>query len=171
MDRVVDPLRRMGATAEWPPLRVGAGHRLHGIEYHPPLPSAQVKSAVLLAGLYAEGRTSVVEPVKTRDHTELMLGAMGAPVNVDGLSAEVERTERLAPLDIDVPGDFSAAAFWLVAAGIVGRSNVNLLGVGVNPTRTALADLLTAAGFYIARSKPRLAAPSTPSSCSTDSNG
>ena len=153
MDRVVDPLRQMGATAAWPPLRVGGGQGLHGIEYRPPLPSAQVKSAVLLAGLYAEGKTSVVEPVKTRDHTELMLEAMGATVTVDGLTVEVERTASLAPLDIDVPGDFSAAAFWLVAAGIVGESNVTLVGVGVNPTRTALADLLTTAGFHLGRSK------------------
>jgi len=153
MDRVVDPLRQMGATAAWPPLRVGGGQGLHGIEYRPPLPSAQVKSAVLLAGLYAEGKTSVVEPVKTRDHTELMLEAMGATVTVDGLTVEVERTASLAPLDIDVPGDFSAAAFWLVAAGIVGESNVTLVGVGVNPTRTALADLLTTSGFHLGRSK------------------
>jgi len=153
MDRVVDPLRQLGATAAWPPLRVGGGHGLHGIEYRPPLPSAQVKSAVLLAGLYAEGKTSVVEPVKTRNHTELMLEAMGATVTVDGLTVEVERTASLAPLDIDVPVDFSAAAFWLVAAGIVGESNVTLVGVGVNPTRTALADLLATAGFHLDRSK------------------
>ena len=153
MDRVVDPLRQLGATAAWPPLRVGGGQGLHGIEYRPPLPSAQVKSAVLLAGLYAEGKTSVVEPVKTRNHTELMLEAMGATVTVDGLTVEVERTASLAPLDIDVPGDFSAAAFWLVAAGIVGESNVTLVGVGVNPTRTALADLLATAGFHLDRSK------------------
>ncbi|OLD53446.1 MAG: 3-phosphoshikimate 1-carboxyvinyltransferase [Actinobacteria bacterium 13_1_40CM_2_66_13] len=158
MDRVVDPLRQMGATAAWPPLRVGAGQGLHGIEYHPPVPSAQVKSAVLLAGLYAEGKTSVIETVKTRDHTELMLEAMGATVTVDGLTVELERTASLAPLDIDVPGDFSAAAFWLVAAGIVSESKVKLVGVGVNPTRTALVDLLTTAGFHLARSKPRFEA-------------
>jgi len=158
MDRVVDPLRQMGATAAWPPLRVGAGQGLRGIEYHPAVPSAQVKSAVLLAGLYAEGKTSVIETVKTRDHTELMLEAMGATVTVDGLTVELERTASLAPLDIDVPGDFSAAAFWLVAAGIVSESKVKLVGVGVNPTRTALADLLTTAGFHLARSKPRFEA-------------
>jgi 3-phosphoshikimate 1-carboxyvinyltransferase len=131
---------------------------LRGIEYHPPVPSAQVKSAVLLAGLYADGMTSVVESVKTRDHTELMLGAMGAAVRVDGLRVEVEHTETLDPLEIDVPGDFSAAAFWLVAAGIVSESAVHLLGVGVNPTRTAFADVLTSIGFHVRIAKPRLEA-------------
>jgi 3-phosphoshikimate 1-carboxyvinyltransferase len=158
MERVVEPLRQMGASAAWPPLRVGGGQQLRGIEYHPPVPSAQVKSAVLLAGLYAGGMTSVVESVKTRDHTELMLGAMGAAVRVDGLRVEVEHTETLDPLEIDVPGDFSAAAFWLVAAGIVSESAVRLLGVGVNPTRTAFADVLTSIGFHVRIAKPRLEA-------------
>ena len=158
MGRVVEPLHEMGASVTWPPLRVGGGGELRGIEYFPPVPSAQVKSALLLAGLYAEGKTSVVESVKTRNHTELMLEAMGAPVRVDGLLVEVERTASLDPLDVDVPGDFSAAAFWLIAAALVRESRVSLLGVGVNPTRTALADVLTAAGFRFTRSKPRFAA-------------
>jgi 3-phosphoshikimate 1-carboxyvinyltransferase len=158
MERVVDPLRQMGANAASPPLRVGGGAGLRGIQYHSPVPSAQVKSAVLLAGLYADGRTSVVEPVKTRDHTELMLEAMGAAITVDGLRVDVERTDRLEPLELAVPGDFSAAAFWLVAAGIVGQSSVRLLGVGVNPTRTAFADVLTSIGFHVRTSKPRLEA-------------
>jgi 3-phosphoshikimate 1-carboxyvinyltransferase len=158
MDRVVEPLREMGARAGWPPLRVGGGGRLHGIEYRAPMPSAQVKSAILLAGLYAEGVTAVVEPVRTRDHTEVMLAAMGAGVGSDGLRVEVKAAERLGPLDIDVPGDFSAAAFWLVAGGLAGQSNVTLLGVGVNPTRTALAELLAAVGFHVGRTKPRLEA-------------
>ena len=158
MDRVVEPLRQMGAAAGWPPLRVGGGGSLHGIEFHPPVPSAQVKSSILLAGLYAEGETSVVEPVRTRNHTELMLEAMGASVKVDGLKVQVDRAASLDPLDVDVPGDFSAAAFWLVAAAIVRDSRVSLLGVGVNPTRTAAADVLTAAGFRLARSKARFEA-------------
>ena len=158
MDRVVEPLREMGANAAWPPLRVGGGAGLHGIEYQPPVPSAQVKSAVLLAGLYAEGETSVVEPVRTRNHTELMLEAMGAALKVEGLRVQVERVASLAPLDIDVPGDFSAAAFWLIAAAIVRESRVSLLGVGVNATRTALADVLTSAGLRLARSKARFEA-------------
>ncbi len=158
MDRVVEPLREMGATASWPPLRVGGNARLRGIEYATPVPSAQVKSAVVLAGLYADGETAVVEPVRTRDHTELMLGAMGANVRVDGLRVAVAHSESLEPLDIAVPGDFSAAAFWLVAAGLVDGSDVRLLGVGVNPTRTAFADVLSSIGFRIERANPRFEA-------------
>jgi 3-phosphoshikimate 1-carboxyvinyltransferase len=157
MDRVVEPLRQMGANAAWPPLRVGGKTPLHGIEYASPIPSAQVKSAILLAGLYGDGKTEVVETVKTRDHTELMLGAMGAAITIDGLRVSLERTEALQPIDISVPGDFSSAAFWLAAAGLR-SSHVRLLGVGVNPTRTAFADALTAVGFQIKRSNPRLEA-------------
>ena len=158
MDRVVRPLLEMGARASWPPLRVGGGPHLHGIDYAPPVPSAQVKSAVLLAGLYAGGTTSLIEPVRTRDHTEVMLSAMGARLAVDGLRVTVECTERLEPLHIHVPGDFSAAAFWMVAAGLVGGSDIRLLGVGVNPTRTAFADLLTSIGFRIDRANARFEA-------------
>jgi 3-phosphoshikimate 1-carboxyvinyltransferase len=151
MGRVVDPLREMGANASWPPLRVGGTAPLHGIEFHPPVPSAQVKSALLLAGLYAEGETAVAETVRTRDHTEVMLEAMGAPVTTDGLRVAVTAATSLQALQMHVPGDFSAAAFWLVAAGLVGGSDVRLLGVGVNPTRTALADFLVSIGFRIDR--------------------
>jgi 3-phosphoshikimate 1-carboxyvinyltransferase len=158
MDRVVKPLGEMGARTNWPPLRVGGRIPLHGIEFAPPVPSAQVKSAVLLAGLYANGKTSVIEPVRTRDHTELILGAMGARVSVDGLRVTVERTEKLQPLHIHVPGDFSAAAFWMVAGGLVGGSDVRLIGVGLNPTRTAFADLLTSIGIRIDRANVRLEA-------------
>ncbi|HKW59383.1 MAG TPA: 3-phosphoshikimate 1-carboxyvinyltransferase [Candidatus Dormibacteraeota bacterium] len=150
MDRVVVPLREMGAAASAPPLRVGGRTPLHGIEYHSTVPSAQVKSALLLAGLYAESETAVVEPVRTRDHTEVMLDAMGAPMTVEGLRAAVTCAGQLRPLQMHVPGDFSAAAFWIVAAGLLG-GDVRLLGVGVNPTRTALADLLTSFGFRIDR--------------------
>jgi 3-phosphoshikimate 1-carboxyvinyltransferase len=155
MDRVVGPLREMGARASWPPLRVGGETPLRGIVYTMPVPSAQVKSAVLLAGLFADGRTTVIEPVKTRDHTELMLRAMGAPVDVDGLRVQVERAERLEPLDLDIPGDLSAAAFWLVAAGVIHGSRVSLEGVGVNPTRIAFVNLLLASGFQVKFSKSR----------------
>ncbi len=157
MERVVQPLRQMGANAAWPPLRVGGKTPLHGIDYTSPVPSAQVKSAILLAGLYADGKTEVVEAVRTRDHTELMLGAMGATISVDGPRVAVERTETLQPIDISVPGDFSAAAFWLAAAGLC-ASHVRLPSVGVNPTRTAFADALTAVGFHIKRANPRLEA-------------
>lgn len=158
MDRVVKPLREMGAHADWPPLRVGGETHLHGIEYATPVPSAQVKSAILLAGLYAEGETVVIEPVRTRDHTEVMVAAMGAKVTVDSSRdnrISVACTERLQPLHIRVPGDFSSAAFWMVAGGLVGGSDVRLMGVGVNPTRAAFADLLTSIGFRIERANTR----------------
>jgi 3-phosphoshikimate 1-carboxyvinyltransferase len=156
MDRVVKPLREMGALADWPPLRVGGQAHVHGIEYATPVPSAQVKSAVLFAGLYAEGETTVVEPVRTRDHTEVMLDAMGAKVAFDGLRVKVAHSERLQPLHVRVAGDFSSAAFWMVAGGLVGGSDIRLPGVGVNPTRSALADLLTSIGFRIDRANMRL---------------
>jgi 3-phosphoshikimate 1-carboxyvinyltransferase len=158
MDRVVEPLKQMGARATWPPLRVGGVAGLHGIDYATPVPSAQVKSAILLAGLYAEEMTAVTEPFKTRDHTELMLGSMGASLRADGTRVEIDRAERLEPLDITVPGDFSSAAFWLVAGGVVGSSDVRLLGVGVNPTRTAMADLLSSIGLRIRRKRRRFEA-------------
>ncbi|HUY75005.1 MAG TPA: 3-phosphoshikimate 1-carboxyvinyltransferase [Candidatus Dormibacteraeota bacterium] len=155
MDRVVAPLRQMGAAASWPPLRVGGAAALRGLEYQMPIASAQVKSAILLAGLYAEGVTAVVEPVKTRNHTELMLASMGADLKVDGRRVEMRRAQQLEPLDIDVPGDFSAAAFWLVAAGLLQGSRVRLESVGVNPTRTAFADILRASGWEIGASRGR----------------
>jgi 3-phosphoshikimate 1-carboxyvinyltransferase len=158
MDRIVRPLLEMGARAEWPPLKVGGDSHLRALEYATPVPSAQVKSAILLAGLYADGTTTVVEPVRTRDHTELMLGAMGAGINVDGLRVSVECAEKLNPIHIRVPGDFSAAAFWMVAGGLVEGSDIRLLGVGVNPTRTAFADVLTSIGFRIDRANARFEA-------------
>jgi 3-phosphoshikimate 1-carboxyvinyltransferase len=157
MDRVVGPLREMGARASWPPLRVGGVTPLHGFAHTMPVPSAQVKSSLLIAGLFADGPTSVVEPVKTRDHTELMLRTMGAPVEVDGLHVQVLPTGQLAPLDLDIPGDISAAAFWLVAAGLVRGSRVRLQGTGVNPTRTALLRVLQGSGFEVTVSNPRFA--------------
>lgn len=149
MERVVEPLRLLGARADWPPLRVGGRVPLRGAEYEVPIASAQVKSSVLLAGLYAEGETVVVEPVRTRDHTELMLLAMGAQVGTRHGRVSVKRVNDLHPLDIDVPGDLSAASFWLVAAGIVPGSRLHLPGVGLNPTRTAFLDLLRSIGFAI----------------------
>ncbi len=156
MDRVAAPLREMGGRASWPPLRVGGKTPLHGIRYSMPIASAQVKSAILLAGLYADGPTSVMERVKTRDHTELMLRAMGATVEVDGQRVQVDGASRLQPLDVDVPGDISAAAFWLVAGGLVEGSRIRIEGVGVNPTRTAFVDLLRACGFRIRASNERV---------------
>lgn len=150
MDRVIEPLTRMGARASWPPLRVGGSGTLRGIEYLAPIASAQVKSAVLLAGLYADGVTEVVESIATRDHTERMLRAMGADVRTSHGRSAVSRAERLAPIEIDVPGDLSAASFWLVAGGLVPSSRLRMTGVGLNPTRTAFLELLRRAGFAIA---------------------
>ena len=157
MDRVVAPLREMGARASWPPLRVGGQTPLQGVSHTMPVPSAQVKSAILIAGLFAGEPTSVVETVKTRDHTELMLLAMGAAVEIDGLRVQVDPASRLEPLDLDVPGDVSAAAFWLVAAGLMPGSRIRLEGVGVNQTRTAFINLLQGCGFQVKLSKPRFA--------------
>jgi 3-phosphoshikimate 1-carboxyvinyltransferase len=155
MERVVAPLREMNAQASWPPLRVGGKTPLHATSYSMPVPSAQVKSAILIAGLFADGVTSVYEPVKTRDHTELMLRTMGAAVEVDGLSVRVGPASSLQPLDLDIPGDISAAAFWLVAAGLMPGSRVRLQGTGVNPTRTAFLEVLRRCGFEVAFSNPR----------------
>lgn len=155
MDRVVVPLREMGANADWPPLRVGGRVPLHGIEYSTPIASAQVKSAVLIAGLFAEGATSVIEPVATRNHTELMLGSMGAKILVEGTRVAVKKADRLLPLDLEVPGDVSAASFWLVAAGLIPGSRIRILGTGINPTRTAFILALQRCGFNIEISQER----------------
>jgi 3-phosphoshikimate 1-carboxyvinyltransferase len=148
----------MGAHAQWPPLRVGGRLPLRGIEYRMPVASAQVKSALLLAGLFAEGATTVIEPVRTRDHTERMLRSMGIDVRSAGDRVEVAKADRLEPLDIEVPGDLSAATFWLVAGGLVPGSTLRLPGVGVNPTRTAILQLLKASGFRIDKSGERISA-------------
>ena len=150
MDRVVTPLRAMGATASWPPLVVGGRGPLHGIDYVMPVASAQVKSAVLLAGLFADSRTTIVEPVATRNHTELMLEAMGATVLVDGRRVQVSPAERLAALDMDIPGDLSAASFWLVASGLISNARVRIQNAGTNPTRMKFMELLSDAGIAIA---------------------
>ena len=149
MDRVVGPLRDMGAAAEWPPLKVGGRLPLDGIELRPSVPSAQVKSAVLLAGLYARGTTAVVETIVTRNHTELMLRAMGANLDVTNRRVEVTKTDRLEPIDLDIPGDVSAASFWLVAAALIPGARVRMPGSGVNPTRFAFVDLLRRSGARI----------------------
>jgi 3-phosphoshikimate 1-carboxyvinyltransferase len=157
MERVVEPLRLMGAGAELNPLRVGGGGRgLIGIDYEPLVPSAQVKSAVLLAGLYAQGRTWVREPAPTRDHTELMLSAMGAEVERDQLAAGISPPRDLRPLDVQVPGDFSAAAFWLVAGALHPKASISIPETGVNPRRAALLGTLLRAGLRIDVTNPRL---------------
>ncbi len=150
VDRIVEPLRQMGAGLSarddrLPPLTV-EGAPLRGISYELPVASAQVKSCLLFAGLLAEGETRIVEPLPTRDHSERMLAAAGARIERDGDVVVVQPAERLAVERIVVPGDFSSAAFFLVAALLVGGSEVRLEGVGLNPTRTGLLAILERMG-------------------------
>ena len=161
MARVIEPLRRMGATVDGsgdddarPPLRVTGRAGLRAIDYAVPVPSAQVKSAVLLAGLAADGTTTVREPVATRDHTERMLRARGVDVRSvqgedGGNVVRISGPASVRGTDQVVPGDPSAAAFWLVAAGIHPDAELRLAGVGVNPTRRAVIDLLRRMGASI----------------------
>jgi 3-phosphoshikimate 1-carboxyvinyltransferase len=150
MERVATPLRSMGARIETvagrPPVRIRGGAALQGIHYDMPVASAQVKSAVLLAGLYAQGDTTVVEPAVTRDHTERMLQGFGVEVLARGGSVTVRPPVRLEAAEVAVPGDFSSAAFFIVAACIGARGPVVIEGVGVNPTRTGLLELLALMG-------------------------
>lgn len=153
MERVAAPLRRMGADVRTvqghAPLAIRGGRPLHGIRHEPDVPSAQVKSAVLLAGCQAEGRTVVDEPIPTRDHTERMLAAFGAHIDRDGSAVAVTGGTRLTGTRVDVPGDFSSAAFFIVAGVIAGRAPLVIRGVGVNPTRTGLLDILRLMGADI----------------------
>jgi 3-phosphoshikimate 1-carboxyvinyltransferase len=150
MERLTQPLRLMGARAESGPLRVGGGDGLVAIDHASPVSSAQVKAALLLAGLYAEGTTRIREPAPSRDHTERMLRAMGAEIEYEPRWASLAGpAERLHPLSLTVPGDLSAAAFWLVAAGLKHSARVQLPGVGVNPSRAALLDVLRRVGLTI----------------------
>jgi 3-phosphoshikimate 1-carboxyvinyltransferase len=153
VDRVAEPLSRMGAGVECregrlPPLRV-RGAVLSAIDYRLPVPSAQVKSCVLLAGLLADGETSVTEEAPTRDHTERMIAAAGAEVKSEGGRITVQRSDGLDPGRISVPGDFSSAAFALVAALLVPGSEVRMEGVGLNPTRTGLLTILRRMGVRL----------------------
>lgn len=154
MRRVTEPLARMGArieTAEGgtPPLVIHGGQTLHGIDYESPVASAQVKSAILLAGLYAEGRTCVREPAESRDHTERMLSGFGWPVTRSDLTSCVEGGGRLKARVIDVPADISSAAFFLVGATIAPDSDLVLEHVGWNPTRTGVVEILRLMGADI----------------------
>lgn len=153
MRRVIDPLERMGAAIDaedgLPPLRIRGGRTLRGIEYALPVASAQVKSAVLLAGLYAQGTTRVVEPHPTRDYTERMLAAFGWPVQFSAGIVRLEGGHRLHATDVDVPADFSSAAFFLVAASVVPGSALCIEAVGMNPRRTGLLAALRLMGADI----------------------
>jgi 3-phosphoshikimate 1-carboxyvinyltransferase len=153
VDRVVEPLRLMGAELSCredrlPPLRI-EGAPLRGIEYRLPVASAQVKSCLLFAGLLAEGETRIVESLPTRDHTERMLRAAGARIEREDETIVVHPAERLTPGRLVVPGDFSSAAFFVVAALLVPGSEVTLTGVGLNPTRTGLLTILERMGADI----------------------
>ena len=150
MERAAKPLREMGARIETrdgrPPVSIRGGADLHGIRYAMPIASAQVKSAVLLAGLYARGETVVDEPAVTRDHTERMLRTFGCNVALRDGTARLQPPRRLEAARIVVPGDFSSAAFWIVAACIGAFGPVVVRGVGVNPSRTGLLEMLALMG-------------------------
>ena len=157
MGRVIEPLTAMGSRLagrggnRFLPIAVlPPDGKLQGIHYQSPVASAQVKSAILLAGLFADGRTTVVEPYTSRDHTERMLEGFGIPVEKAGTSVSVQPAERLcAPAAIEVPGDISSAAYWLVAASVSADSELLLKNVGINPTRTGILDVLWAMGADI----------------------
>lgn len=163
MARIAGPLRRMGAVIDGrsngtlAPLTIRGGRgRLRPIEYASPVASAQVKSAVLLAGLYADGETSVNEPSKSRDHTERMLRFFGVEVKEQGTRVTLRGRQGLRPNGaLDIPSDISSAAFFMVAACIVPGSNVLVRNVGVNPTRTGIIDVLSSMGADIALENPR----------------
>ena len=150
MGRVVQPLSMMGAKIEneYCPLYI-TGTKLHGIDYKMPVASAQVKTAIILAGLYADGETVIHEIEKSRDHTELMLSAMGADLTVDNLDITVKPTNDLMAVNVDVPGDISSAAFFLVLGAIMPNSQITVTNVGINPTRTGIIDVLKDMGADI----------------------
>ena len=154
MNRVAKPLREMGASIDTaaegrPPMTIHGGRRLGGMTYEMPMASAQVKSCLLLAGLYAAGSTTVIEPAPTRDHTERMLRGFGYPVTVEGNKATVESGHKLTATHIEVPADISSAAFFLVAGSIAEDSELVLEHVGINPTRTGVIDILRLMGADI----------------------
>lgn len=160
MGRVIEPLAKMGAVIESgsggvPPLQIRGGQALHGIHYDLPMASAQVKSCILLAGLFAEGRTSVTEPAPTRDHTERMLRGFGYPVDrVNGVIG-LDGGNGLTATQIDIPADVSSAAFFIVGASIAPGSDIVLRHVGMNPTRIGVINILTLMGADISVLEPR----------------
>jgi 3-phosphoshikimate 1-carboxyvinyltransferase len=153
MERVAGPLRAMGADIRTrdgrPPLRIAGDRPLRGIDYEMPVASAQVKSAILLAGLFADGRTRVTQPALSRDHTERMLETLGVPIAYDENEAVIEGPARLGGGLIDVPGDFSSAAFFIVAGLLAAPEGLLIRNVGINPTRTGLIDILRRMGGRI----------------------
>jgi len=161
MGRIIKPLTLMGAAIEsscdgTPPLQISGGLQLQGIQYDLPMASAQVKSAVLLAGLYANGATSVTEPAVTRDHTERMLASMGVTVtSLDG-TIGLRGGQRLQACDVQVPADLSSASFVILAALLAENADIQILNVGVNPTRTGVIDILRSMGADIRLENPKL---------------
>lgn len=154
MRRVTDPLSQMGAKIEstqngTPPLKISGQQALQGIHYEMPIASAQVKSCLLLAGLYAQGETSVTEPAPTRDHTERMLQSFGYPINVQGNKMSVKSGGTLTATQIDVPSDISSAAFFMVGASIAQNADITLQHVGINPTRIGVINILQQMGADI----------------------
>jgi 3-phosphoshikimate 1-carboxyvinyltransferase len=160
MGRIVKPLRHMGAivlgrdSGSRPPLAIQGG-RLKGLDYMLPVASAQVKSAILLAGLYADDPTTLCEPGPARDHTERMLVAMGGKLQIADHRLQIEPESRLQGVDVTIPGDFSSAAFLIVAATLVPDSEITVEDLGVNPTRTGLLDVLHGMGADVTRQKER----------------
>lgn len=154
MGRIIVPLQKMGADIRargknnYPPLAI-TGKKLHAITYTLPVASAQVKSAILLAGLYAEGETEIIEPTQSRDHTERMLPAFGSEITVNGLHVNMRSGIELKGTDIEVPGDFSSAAFFITGALLIENSDITIKGVGMNPTRTGLISVLKEMGATI----------------------
>lgn len=164
MARVIAPLARMGCRihgreqSRHAPLAILPADAIHGIDYTMPVASAQVKSALLLAGMFADGPTRVTEPHFSRDHTERMLQTFGAKVTRSGLTVKLDPVRELvAPVVIDVPGDISSAAFWLVAATIIPGSRLKLTNVGINPTRSGVIDVLRRMGADITLTDQRQA--------------
>ena len=160
MGRVIEPLAKMGAVIESgsggvPPLQIRGGQALHGIHYDLPMASAQVKSCILLAGLFAEGRTSVTEPAPTRDHTERMLRGFGYPVDCVNGVIGLDGGGGLTATQIDIPADVSSAAFFIVGASIAPGSDIVLRHVGMNPTRIGVINILTLMGADISVLEPR----------------
>ena len=160
MKRVTDPLAQMGAEIDSdegkPPLKIKAGKQLKGITYNLPMASAQVKSCILLAGMYAEGKTTVIEPAPTRDHTERMLTGMGYDVEVNGDTVTIEGGGKLTATSIDVPADISSATFFMVGAAIAEGSDITLTHVGINPTRIGVINILRLMGANITLSNEGL---------------
>ncbi|MGI9236614.1 MAG: 3-phosphoshikimate 1-carboxyvinyltransferase [Woeseiaceae bacterium] len=154
MARIIKPLSKMGARIESddgrPPLRISGGKVLRGIRYELPVASAQVKSSILLAGLYADGETHVTEPAVTRDHTERMLRAMGVTVTTAARQISIEGGQRLHACQVEVPTDLSSAAFVILAVLLSERADVLVEKVGINPTRTGVIDILQVMGADIA---------------------